>query len=312
MGYRRRRSDDPTRARAVRRVLWVVLALNLGVASLKVAYGLITSSISMQADGFHSLFDAVSNVVALVGLGLAARPADRGHPYGHAKYETYASAVIGAILAVTAWQVGSSAWGKLVGDAQSARVDALSFGVIFTTLAVNIAVTLWERREARRLRSTVLAADSLHTASDAVVSVGVIAGLVAVRSGAEWADPVVALGVAAVIAWTAFTVLRQAEETLSDRSRLDEEAVRLAVLAVEGVQGCHSIRTRGASTDVLVDLHVQVAPSLTVEDGHRIAERAERALVDSFECVADVIVHLEPYDEYQRGKTEMEVRGADD
>lgn len=307
MGYRRGRSEDPTRARAVRRVLRAVLVLNVAVAAAKLVYGAASGSVAMQADGFHSLFDGVSNVVGLIGLGLSARPADRSHPYGHGKYETYASAVIGAILAVTAWQVGSSAWLKLAGGAAAARVDGTSFAVMAVTLIVNVAVTLWERREGRRLGSSVLIADAAHTSSDVLVSVGVIGGLLAVRAGYPWADPVVAIIVALAIAWTALIVLRQAEETLSDRSRIAVEEIRDAVLAVEGVLGCHSVRTRGAIGEVLVDLHVQVAPGLTVEEGHATAERAERALAESFDRIADVIVHLEPYDDYQREKTAGEI-----
>jgi cation diffusion facilitator family transporter len=100
MGYRKTSdaSGGSQRIRNIRRVLWVVLFLNLSVAFAKLAWGLISGSAAMQADGFHSLFDGTSNVVGLVGMGLAARPADRDHPYGHGKYETYASAIIGAML----------------------------------------------------------------------------------------------------------------------------------------------------------------------------------------------------------------------
>ena len=112
MGYSRRgQGDDVVRVRSIRRVLWVILFMNLGVATAKLAWGLFSRSVSMTADGFHSMFDGTSNVIGLVGMRLAGRPADRDHPYGHGKYETYASAVIGAMLLLAAWRVGSSAWG---------------------------------------------------------------------------------------------------------------------------------------------------------------------------------------------------------
>ena len=91
-------STKTNRARSVERVLWIVLALNLVVAAAKFAYGLVSQSASMQADGIHSLFDSVGNVVGLVGIALAARPADEGHPYGHSKFETYGSLAIGVVF----------------------------------------------------------------------------------------------------------------------------------------------------------------------------------------------------------------------
>ena len=156
------------RMRSIRRVLWVILVLNLAVAAAKYVYGLMSGSASMQADGIHSVFDSAGNVVGLVGIALAARPADDSHPYGHAKFETYASLVIGVLLLLAAFEVGSSAVGKLVSGVYTAEVTPVSFIVMVGTLAVNIGVTTYERRCAKRLKSEVLAADANHTLSDAL------------------------------------------------------------------------------------------------------------------------------------------------
>ena len=113
------------RMRSIRRVLWIVLMLNLAVAAAKYVYGVISGSASMQADGIHSVFDSAGNVVGLVGIALAVRPADEGHPYGHAKFETYASLAIGALLLVAAaFEVGSSAIAKLVSGVFTVEVHA--------------------------------------------------------------------------------------------------------------------------------------------------------------------------------------------
>ncbi|MFR3090799.1 MAG: cation diffusion facilitator family transporter [Eggerthella lenta] len=176
------------RMRSIRRVLWVILVLNLAVAAAKYVYGLMSGSASMQADGIHSVFDSAGNVVGLVGIALAARPADDSHPYGHAKFETYASLVIGVLLLLAAFEVGSSAVGKLVSGVYTAEVTPVSFIVMVGT-AVNIGVTTYERRCAKRLKSEVLAADANHTLSDALVSIGVIVGLAAVALGFPWPTP---------------------------------------------------------------------------------------------------------------------------
>lgn len=309
MGYTRRVDDAVTgdRLATIRRTLIVVLALNVVVALAKLVWGVISGSVSMQADGFHSLFDGASNIVGLVGLALASRPADRDHPYGHGKYETYASAAIGGMLALAAYNVGSTAVGRLLEGSPPPRVDAISFGVMIGTLMVNLAVTFFERRIGKRLGSDILVADASHTASDAMVSIGVIGGLVAVRMGYPVADPVIALVVAGAIAMTALKVFGQATVTLSDRARIDPVEISTVVNGVPGVLGCHHIRTRGSSAEVYVDLHVQVDASSSVAEGHQVAEAVERVVCESFDEVVDVVSHLEPLDEYQSDKTAREI-----
>jgi cation diffusion facilitator family transporter len=310
MGYTRPGSADGAaspRIRSIRRVLWVVLALNAIVAVAKLAWGVFSGSVAMQADGIHSLFDCSSNVIGLVGMHIAARPADRDHPYGHYKFESYASAAIGIMLALAAYNIGSSAFRQLLEGAQPPRVTAMSFAIMSVTLAVNLGTTFFERRAARRLQSEILQADASHTASDVIVSLGVIGSLFAVRLGYSQADPIIALGVAVAIAVAAWRVFLHAGETLSDVARIPPADVCAVAREVPGVLGCHHVRTRGSRAEVYMDLHVQVDPAMSVDRGHEVAELVERAICDCFPGVADVIAHLEPYDEYQAAKTAEEI-----
>ncbi|MEG1492632.1 MAG: cation diffusion facilitator family transporter [Gordonibacter sp.] len=284
------------RTHEIRRVLWIILFLNLAVAAAKYFYGSATGSASMQADGIHSVFDSAGNVVGLVGIAIASRPADESHPYGHAKFETYASLVIGVLLLLAAFEVGSSAIAKLSSGNYTAEVGPLSFIVMVATLAVNLGVTTYERRYAKRLKSEVLAADANHTLSDALVSIGVIVGLVAVVLGFPMADPLMALVVTVAILFTAYDVFRHALATLSDRARIPEEDVRTAALTVPGVRGAHQVRTRGTEGEVYVDLHALVAPEMTVGEAHQLADEVERAVEKSFPNVIETLVHIEPDD----------------
>lgn len=284
------------RTHEIRRVLWIILFLNLAVAAAKYFYGSATGSASMQADGIHSVFDSAGNVVGLVGIAIASRPADESHPYGHAKFETYASLVIGVLLLLAAFEVGSSAITKLSSGNYTAEVGPLSFVVMVATLAVNLGVTTYERRYAKRLKSEVLAADANHTLSDALVSIGVIVGLVAVVLGFPMADPLMALVVTVAILFTAYDVFRHALATLSDRARIPEEDVRTAALTVPGVRGAHQVRTRGTEGEVYVDLHALVAPEMTVGEAHQLADEVERAVEKSFPNVIETLVHIEPDD----------------
>ena len=287
------------RMRSIRRVLWVILVLNLAVAAAKYVYGLMSGSASMQADGIHSVFDSAGNVVGLVGIALAARPADDSHPYGHAKFETYASLVIGVLLLLAAFEVGSSAVGKLVSGVYTAEVTPVSFIVMVGTLAVNIGVTTYERRCAKRLKSEVLAADANHTLSDALVSIGVIVGLAAVALGFPMADPIMALVVTVAILATAYDVFKHALATLSDHARMPDKDVRAVAMGVPGVQDAHHIRTRGTEGEVYADLHVLVAPGMTVGEAHELSERVERAIMQRFPNVIEVLVHIEPNDGHE-------------
>ena len=289
-----------TRVAQVRRVLGIVLVLNLAVALAKFCYGLATHSTSMQADGIHSIFDSAGNVVGLVGITLALRPADKGHPYGHYKFETYASMVIGVLLILAAIEVGSSAVASLVSGVHAAEVTPVSFVVMGATLAINVLVTRFERREGKRLNSDVLMADASHTLSDAMVSTGVIVGLALVWAGFPIADSVMALVVMVAILYTAVDVFRAAFETLSDKARIPEEEIRAAVEAIPGVGNAHRIRTRGTRGDVYADLHVLVDPRMTVAVSHELADRIESEIIHRFPQVKDILVHIEPNDAFHR------------
>jgi cation diffusion facilitator family transporter len=311
MGYDGRDGEErASRFRSITRVLVLVLVLNVLVALAKLGYGALIGSVSMVADGFHSLFDGLSNVVGLVGVAVARRPADESHPYGHGKYETWASAVVGGLLVIAAWEVGSEAVSRLIEGGPGPEVGPAAFAVMVGTLAVNVSVSLYERRKGRLLRSDILLADSEHTMSDAFVSLGVIAGLVLVRLGFPQADSIAALVVVVMILRAAWRILSQATDTLSDRSRIPPAAVAEACVSVEGLLGCHDVRTRGSMSEVYVDLHVQVDPGMSLVAAHEVAERVERAVFDAFPQVADVIAHVEPMDEYQASKTEDQLGGA--
>lgn len=248
----------------------------------------------MEAYGFHSLFDGASNIIGLVGMWYAARPADDDHPYGHGKYETFAAGLIGILLIFAGYTVGKSAVDSLLGRGLPTEVTTISFAIMLGTLAVNIFVTTWERRAGKRLGSEVLVADAGHTLSDVLVSTGVIISLVVVGLGWEQADGIVALIVAAVILRTAWGIFRGVLHTLGDAARLPADAVAAVARGVEGVLSCHAVRTRGPESRVYVDLHVEVAPGTTVERGHAITHEVEDSLRRAYGQITDVVVHLEP------------------
>jgi cation diffusion facilitator family transporter len=277
----------------IRKVLYITLILNIAVSGAKIIYGYLTGSVGITSDGFHSVFDGVSNVLGLIGVRIASRPPDRHHPYGHRKYETVFTIFIGALMALTSIEIFKNVYASFAGH-KEAVVTAESFAVMLITLGVNIFVSSYEHRMGKRLSSEFLVADSKHTRSDIYVTVGVMVSLALMSLGLPEADPVAGIVVGLVIARTGLKIIRESTETLVDRSYADTSAIERIVAGVAGVNGCHETRARGAGDNIFVDIHVVVDPALSVEDAHLIADKVEEAIKQGMPEVVDVVVHIEP------------------
>ena len=280
---------------AVRRILMIIFVLNIFTALAKGIYGLYTDTLSMSADGLHSFFDSTANIIGLVGISLAARPPDRDHPYGHAKYESFAAMGIAILLFAGCLQLIVSAVGRLQSGG-SPNVTGLSFVVMALTLIINVGVSSYEYILGRRLKSSILVADSLRTRSDVFASLGVILGLFAVRMGYPLADPIIALFICALIIHTGLEIIRESSTALLDRAVIDEQVIVDLARSVEGVCNCHAVRTRGMAEEIYVDLHIEVDASLSMELAHEVGVDVERAIKGRIPEVRDVVVHLEPKD----------------
>lgn len=281
------------RSAAVSRVLIRVLFLNLLVAGAKIALGLATGAVSVLSDGFHSLTDGGSNVVALVGVRIARRPPDADHPYGHRKFETMASVAILIFLLMALVQVLWAAVQRLQAPT-AIEVPAVSFVVMAATLVINTGVVVYERRAGHRLSSPVLLADAHHTQSDLLTSATVIAALVGVRAGLPLLDPVAAIVVAGFIGYACWKIFQDTTRILADEIVIAAEDIRPVVQTVPGVLGCEKIRSRGASDHVFLDLHVWMDPSMRLDEAHRVSHIVKDRIMERFPQVKDAVIHIEP------------------
>lgn len=282
------------RGAEVRRVLWVVMLLNITVSLVKIIVGQLTGTASVEADGIHSIFDGASNAVGLVGLFIAARPADESHPYGHGKYEAFASAGIGVLLLLAAYEVGRPAVEALLSGTHDTVFSPVALGVMVATIIINICATTYERTMGKKYNSTLLGADAKHTLSDALVSGSVIVGLLFVAAGFPVADSIAALVVTVAIFAAALSVFKEVHDAFSDEARIEPAQVAEAAMRVSQVRACHKVRTRGMEGEVYADLHVLVDPQLSVVDAHAAASAVEAAIKGDFPQVAEVLVHVEP------------------
>jgi len=286
-------ADLRERTRRIRGVLIVVLLLNLVVAFAKLAYGRATGSVALSADGVQSLLDGLANVIGLVGIAVAARPPDRDHPYGHERYETVASIAIAGLMAVGVVEIVQTAFGQLrSGDRPD--VTTLSFVVLLGTTAINGGVSFWERREGRRWRSDLLLADAKHTASDMLVSASVMLGLLAESAGVDGADAIISLVIAVMIAWAAWGIVREASLVLTDATFADPRGLLDAVLSSPNVVTAHNLRARSSGGNVWVEVHITVAPELTVKQAHEVASDVETRIRTVAGLFARPTIHVEP------------------
>jgi len=282
------------RYRAVSRVLWRVLGLNLVVALAKIAVGYASGTVSILSDGFHSLADAGSNVVGLVGVHAAEQPADEDHPYGHRKYETVAAAAIAVFLLVVVLEVLRNAYNHLTGRSEPPDISATEFVVMAVTVAINLLVIRYESGEAGRLGSELLMADATQTRGDLWTSLTVIVALAGVRAGLPILDALAALVVAGFIGHAGFQIVRTTTRILSDRIVISSNDIEQVVLDVPGVLGCHQIRTRGSSDHVFLDMHVWFAAEMPLVEAHHLSHVVKDRLIGRFPQIADAIIHIEP------------------
>jgi cation diffusion facilitator family transporter len=279
---------------AVASVLLRVLVLNLLVAAAKIAFGYATGAISILSDGFHSLTDAASNVVGLIGVRAARQPPDQDHPYGHRKYETVAAAAVILFLLLVVIEVLRNAFNHLTGRSQPLDISIASFLVMLVTVGINLGVVAYESREATRLSSEILQADATQTRGDVWSSLTVIAALIGARFGVPILDPLAALVVAGFIGYAGYQIARTTTGILSDQIVISDADLERVVMSVPGVLGCHHIRTRGAADHVFLDLHVWLPPEMRLTEAHELSHVVKDRLMARYPQIADAVIHIEP------------------
>ena len=284
----------------VKKVLWTILFANFAVALLKIIVGTVIKSASMTADGFHSISDGTSNIVGLIGIGIAAKPKDKEHPYGHNKFEVISGLFIGAMLLLLG--------GKIVLDALASfknpvvpEITTASLIALVITLIINIFVSSYEYKEGKKLNSYILISDSVHTKSDIFVSIGVLATLIGVKLGLPpIIDPIASLVVAGFIIHASYEIFQSTIDVLVDKAIVDDEEVVKILKTFEEIKAYHDIRSRGSENNIHLDMHIMVDPGMTVEDAHRLSHDIEDRIREITNENSQVIVHIEPY--YERSR----------
>ena len=278
-----------------RRTALVSIGAAVALIALKLATGLGSGSLGLVAEAVHSGTDLVAALLTFFAVGVAARPADRGHPYGHGKAEHLAALAEAGVLALVSVGVAALALARLAGRLEH-DIDAAwwAFAAVGLVIAIDISRTAISLRAARRYASDALLSNALHFASDLAGTIAVLAGLVAVTAGFPEGDSLAALFVAALVLVAATRLMRRNVDVLMDRAPADAvAAARQAIAGVNPPVELRRLRLRQAAGRAFVDAVIGVPPEAAVGQGHAAADRVEEA-VERMLPGSDVVVHVEP------------------
>jgi cation diffusion facilitator family transporter len=282
------------RGAEVMRVLRGVLWVNLSVVALKLVAFVSSQALSVVAEAVHSSLDASNNVFALWIARVATRAPDEDHPYGHAKFETLGALVLVGFLSITVFELLQRAVVRLLGgEAPDARGTPLAMVVMAGSIVIGLAVTVWESRRGRELRSDILVADAAHTRSDELTTAAVLGGLIAIRAGYPQVDPWITIAVAVIIARTGWMIVRETVPVLVDERAVDPIRIQRVAESVAQVGACYGIRSRGRPGQMFAELTIAVAGELDVKRSHEIADEVERRVGTELGA-REVVVHVEP------------------
>lgn len=281
------------RSAQVRRVLRGILVANLAVVAVKIAVGLGTRSLAVFGDAIHSSVDVVNNLFGLAVMRVAAKGPDAEHPYGHAKFETLGALLIVVLLSVSLFELLGQAWARLTTETPPLTVGPLAFALLVATLLVNIGVVRYESGAARRLDSALLAADAAHTRVDVYITIAVLVGLAAAGLGLRWADPLLAIVVAALVARAGFEIVRRSIPSLVDERAFDADTIRGVAEGVAGVDSAYAIRSRVAGSLQFAELTISVDGATDVAAAHEITDAVESRLREQLN-LHEIVVHVEP------------------
>jgi len=287
------------RLRETTRITLIGAVVDALLGFFKIMIGYAANSQALIADGIHSLSDLATDAIVLYASKHAHAEADDDHPYGHGRFETVATVILGVALIGVAIGIGYDAVYRLLHSELISTPGAWALGIAFISVISKEAIYRYTMVVAEKHNSNMLRANAWHSRSDAISSVIVIIGVAGSMLGIWYLDGIAAIAVALMIAKIGWDLLSESMQELVDTS-LDADrvdAIKQTILDVDGVDTLHVLRTRKMGSDALVDVHIQVNPTLSVSEGHFISETVRSSVIEDIGEVTDVMVHIDPEDD---------------
>ncbi|MCG3177799.1 MAG: Ferrous-iron efflux pump FieF [Phycisphaerae bacterium] len=294
----------PTTSRAgyrkVVQVTWVGIVVTLALTAVKMISGWLTGSTALVADGVESLSDSAIALAVIIGGRIAALPADPEHPYGHGKAEVLAAGFIAWFMVMLAVGLGSRGVWQVIHAEELPPPHWAALLFLGGTCIVSESLAQYKLWQARRLNSVALRAEAADHRKDVYSSaIGLVAVGAAIALGGRWVvlDPIAGLITCGFVAWMAVGILREATPQLMDEAVSGGmlRQIRSIAAGVQGVRETEKLIARRSGLDVLVELHVEVDPQMSVADAHVVATAVRDRVVERVDQIADVLVHVEPY-----------------
>lgn len=274
----------------------LTIIINIILATIKIAAGIIGRSTAVLADGVHTLSDILTTFVVVIGLKISSKAPDDDHPYGHEKYELIFSKILSIFLAVTGIFIGYSGLKILInGNIKvPGRVALFAALISIFTKEVMYRYTL---KTAKKIKSFSMEADAWHHRSDALSSIGTFIGVLGARLGIGILDPIAAIIVSILVVKVGIDLYLKSIRGLVDESADDETLQRIEkiILSVKEVKEIKDLKTRISGNNIDVDVDITVDGSMTVGEGHDVAEEIHGLVVDEITDVKHCMVHVEPY-----------------
>ncbi len=283
----------------MRRTSVVGAIVNLVLTILKVIFGIVGQSHALIADGVHSLADLSTDLMVWFAAKYSNQPADKEHPYGHARIETAFTVGLGVVLIITAIGIVIDSAQRLLNPETLLQPTPIVLLIAAISIFANEGLYQYTMRFARAYKSNLLTANAWHHRSDAISSIVVLVGVAGSLLGVPYLDAFAALGVAFMIGkigWDqAWSSIRELVDTgMEPKAAASIERI---IENIEGVQGVHMLRSRRMGGSYLIDVHIEVDERLSVSEGHKIAEYVRLQLIDSDKDISNAMVHIDPEDD---------------
>ncbi len=301
------------REKKIYKVTLVGTAVNIVLVGLKFFAGIFGRSSAMIADAVHSLSDFITDIIVLVFVRIAGKPRDKGHDYGHGKYETFASLIIGVLLFVAGIGLALNGVELIIRSLHGEMLESPTMLALIVAI-VSIVSKEWlfryTRDRGKLLNSTVTIANAWHHRSDAVSSAGTLVGIAgAMFLGEKWRilDPVAAVVVSVFIVKSGIDIIRPSISELLESSlpESQEKDIRRLVLSIDGIRYVHNLRTRRIGNRIAVDLHAKMAGDMSLTEAHQKATAAENAIRKQYGNNAIINIHMEPIAESPGNKRKI-------
>ncbi len=283
----------------IRKVTVVGAIVNLVLTAVKIMVGLATGSMALVADGVHSLSDLATDAAIWIGVHYWSAPPDKDHPYGHGRIETMVNLFIAGVLGLAGTGIGWRAVFSIFSGQPQSQPEWSVFYVALISVAAKEILFRWTLAKGKKVRSGVLATNAWHHRSDALSSLPVAAAVIGefAYPAFQYYDESAAIIVTIMLLRATWQLAKPSIFEIIEAAPDQQLNVQIAGIAaeIEGIVNAHSVRCRRLGGQILVDLHMDVDPKMSVYDSHKLTQELSMKILEAIPEITDTLIHVEPY-----------------